>query len=186
MSSSRRFLRFVPVAVVALAALPALASQDIFLETSPRIKGGVQSKGLEGQMEISSFSIGYSVPRDPATGMASGKVVLTPVVITKGMDIATPLLMQGGSSGQSFAELKLALSHPSPAGDGYRSTLRLQNAVVSEWRLVDSAPAPGATAAPRPVEQITFLVQSYSVDYATHDSKINATGPVVSGSVGGK
>jgi type VI secretion system secreted protein Hcp len=58
------------------------------------IKGTARQKGREGLILVMAISHEIVSPRDAATGMATGKRQHQPIVITKEVDIATPLLNQ--------------------------------------------------------------------------------------------
>lgn len=56
------------------------------------IKGSVTQKGREGTIMVIGFHHEVVSPRDNSTGLATGKRIHTPFIITKEIDKSTPLL----------------------------------------------------------------------------------------------
>ncbi|HTO92216.1 MAG TPA: Hcp family type VI secretion system effector [Candidatus Sulfotelmatobacter sp.] len=56
------------------------------------IKGSVTQKGREGKIMVIAVSHEIISPRDPASGLPTGKRMHKPYVITKELDKSTPLL----------------------------------------------------------------------------------------------
>ena len=56
------------------------------------IKGSVTQKGREGKIQVIAVSHDIISPRDPASGLPTGKRMHKPFVITKELDKASPLL----------------------------------------------------------------------------------------------
>ena len=56
------------------------------------IKGGATEKGREGSIPLISVAYGVETPRDPASGLPTGKRVHTPITVVKVIDQATPRL----------------------------------------------------------------------------------------------
>ena len=59
-----------------------------------QIKGSVTQKGREGTIEVIGLSHSILSPRDAASGLPSGKRMHKPLVITKELDIASPLILR--------------------------------------------------------------------------------------------
>ena len=56
------------------------------------IKGGVTQKGREGKILVMAFDHEIQSPRDPASGLPTGKRIHRPFTITKEIDKSSPLL----------------------------------------------------------------------------------------------
>ncbi len=56
------------------------------------IKGGVTQKGREGKILVMAFDHEVQTPRDPASGLPTGKRMHRPFTITKEIDKSSPLL----------------------------------------------------------------------------------------------
>jgi type VI secretion system secreted protein Hcp len=61
-------------------------------ETQGDIVGSTTLAGHEGAIEVLSYSHSITSPRDPASGLPTGKRQHKPIVITKEIDKSTPLL----------------------------------------------------------------------------------------------
>lgn len=88
------------------------------------IKGDVFERGKEGLIKVVSYSHEISSPRDVATGQATGKRQHKPIVITKEMDKATPLLYAALSTNEMLTEVTLNF---------YRPSLKAAAGVAVQW-----------------------------------------------------
>lgn len=77
-------------------------------------------KGMEKYTKILSFSYEAISPRDAETGMATGKRMHKPVVITKHTDVSTPLIMQALVSNTKLDKSEIIL-YGATAKDGKRT-----------------------------------------------------------------
>jgi type VI secretion system secreted protein Hcp len=104
------------------------------------IKGSVTQKGREGKILVIAAAHEITSPRDAASGLATGKRMHRPFVITKEIDAASPLLYTMLSTSELSAEWELqfwAASTTSTAGSGaevQRYTVRLTDASISNIR----------------------------------------------------
>lgn len=99
------------------------------------IKGSVLQKGRENKIQVIAVSHEVVSPRDAATGMATGRRVHKPFVITKELDRSSPLFYGLLVSNENITEWELQFWHPAPAGAGAGAekqdyTVRLTNARV--------------------------------------------------------
>ncbi len=180
--SGHRFLLRLGIASFAGAFVvsPALAARDIFVEV-PGIPGEVTTTGFTGTISAESLALGYSVPVDPATGIASGKLNFAPVVITKRADTTTPVLMAAGGKGTVFPTLVLkSTTTTQDATVLVNQTVTLSNARVTEWRLVDAKNATNAAA----TEQVAFAASGITVESVRVDGATNVPQKPVTGQVG--
>lgn len=102
-------------------------------EKQGAIKGSVTQKGREGWIECFAFEHKVHSPRDPASGLPTGKRVHSPLKIIKPIDKSTPLLMNVLVNNENIPELELQFFAPSAAGaetNFYKITLT--NANISE------------------------------------------------------
>lgn len=102
-------------------------------EKQGAIKGSVTQKGREGWIECFAFEHKVHSPRDPASGLPTGKRVHSPVKIIKPIDKSTPLLMNVLVNNENIPELELQFFSPSAAGaETNFYTIKLTNANISE------------------------------------------------------
>jgi len=80
-------------------------------QKSGAIKGSVTQKGREGSIRAVAVSHAIVSPRDPGSGLPTGKRQHKPLVITKELDCSTPLLFNALCTNENLskAELKFFL-----------------------------------------------------------------------------
>lgn len=100
---------------------------------SGAIKGGVTQKGREDWIECHAFEHNILSPRDPASGLPTGKRMHKPVKIVKSIDKATPLLFKVLVDNENLPEVKFSFFRPSAAGkEQLYYTVELVNANIAE------------------------------------------------------
>ena len=101
------------------------------------IKGSVTQKGREGSIMVIAVSHEIVSPRDPASGLPTGKRMHKPFVITKELDKSSPLLYNVLVNNENVPEWKLEFWTPqlsAQAGVGAEKqhyTVELMNANVA-------------------------------------------------------
>ena len=71
------------------------------------VRGSVTQKGREGKIMVIAAHHEVLTPRDPASGLATGRRQHLPLVITKQIDRASPLLHQMQSDNETIATWEL-------------------------------------------------------------------------------
>src|SRR6185436_3863256 len=79
------------------------------------IKGSVTQKGREGKVMVIAVSHEIISPRDPASGLPTGKRMHKPFVITKELDKSSPLLYNVLVNNENITKWKL--EHWTPQTD---------------------------------------------------------------------
>ena len=69
-------------------------------ETQGKMEGDCTQKGREKTILVYAVDHSIEIPRDPNTGLPTGQRVHKPLVITKHIDPASPLLAQACTSGE--------------------------------------------------------------------------------------
>lgn len=101
-------------------------------ETQGQIKGSVTQAGREDSIMVVGFSHEIDSPRDAASGLPTGKRQHRPLLITKEIDKATPLLMSALAQNENITELKIKFWRPSASGkEEQYFTVELTNASIS-------------------------------------------------------
>ncbi|MEO6833074.1 MAG: type VI secretion system tube protein TssD, partial [Chitinophagaceae bacterium] len=77
------------------------------------IKGSVTQKGREGSIMVKAASHEIISPRDPASGLPTGKRQHKPLVITKEIDKSSPLLLTALCSNENLTSVVLDFYQPS-------------------------------------------------------------------------
>ena len=100
------------------------------------IKGSVTQKGREGKIMVIAVSHEILSPRDPASGLPTGKRMHKPMVITKELDKATPLLYNVLVNNENVTEWELQFWRPSATGaEQQHFTIKLTNANIASVSL---------------------------------------------------
>jgi type VI secretion system secreted protein Hcp len=110
------------------------------------IKGSVTQKGREGKIMVIAVSHEVVSPRDPASGLPTGKRQHKPFVITKELDKSSPLLQNSLVNNENIPEWELQFWTPqasAQSGVGAEKqhyTVRLTNANVASiaFRLLNN------------------------------------------------
>jgi type VI secretion system secreted protein Hcp len=82
------------------------------------IKGSVTQKGREGSIMVIAVSHEIISPRDPASGLPTGKRMHKPFVITKELDKSSPLLYSVLTQNENVPEWKLEFWTPQLSAAG--------------------------------------------------------------------
>jgi len=134
----------VAIAVLAGLALapPALPAQSAFLKVvgqrQGQIQGSVTQKGREGQIAVIATAHEIVSPRDPASGLPTGKRQHKPFVITKELDKSTPLLYQALITNENLTTVEILFWRPSPVtgAEVQHFKVKLTNASIASIRTV--------------------------------------------------
>ena len=101
-------------------------------QTQGEIKGSVTQKGREGKIMVIAVSHEIMSPRDPASGLPTGKRMHKPFVITKELDKSSPLLYSVLVNNENVTEWELQFWQPSPSGaEVQHYTVKLVNANIA-------------------------------------------------------
>jgi len=104
------------------------------------IKGSVTQKGREGKIMVIAAEHELTSPRDPASGLPTGKRMHKPYVITKEIDVASPRLYAALVNNETLPTWELQFWAPSISAVGgggtevQRYTVRLTNARICDIR----------------------------------------------------
>lgn len=129
------------------------------------IKGGVTQKGREGSILVIAVSHDVSRPFDLASGLPTGKRLHRPLVITKELDRASPLLWQALVGNESLSSFELRFWTPQIAaatGAGtevQHYTIKLLNAHVSDIRFTMPNNRNPELARYSEYEEVSFIYQ---------------------------
>jgi type VI secretion system secreted protein Hcp len=118
------------------------------------IKGNVTAKGREGAIALLAVAYEISVPRDPATGLPSGKRQHKPIVVTKAVDETSPSLIKALVTNEVLTTVKIDFWRSAPETAAPYFSITLTNAIVADVTLNSSA-----EAATSETEQWQFVYQ---------------------------
>jgi type VI secretion system secreted protein Hcp len=100
------------------------------------IKSETTAKGRENLIECIEFEAGVQSPRDPHSGLPTGKRQHQPLVVRKRVDKTTPLLSSALVTNENLTTVKLQFWRPK--GDGTSEqfyTIELTNAGLSKQKI---------------------------------------------------
>ncbi len=75
---------------------------------------GVPGEGAGGSIEATQFSSSLSAELGSATGAQVGKAKFAPIIITKGIDMATPKLQSFCATGQRLSHVQISVIRVNP------------------------------------------------------------------------
>jgi type VI secretion system secreted protein Hcp len=136
------------------------------------IRGEVTQKGREGQHRLLAYSHEIVVPRDPATGLPTGKRQHQPFRIVKLLNASSPLLMTAMTSNENLSTVVIDIWAPTPVGTEIKLiTYTLTNARIVSLR--PWMPNHSDTAAQNypPAEEIAFTYQAITVTYPSNGAE---------------
>ena len=124
------------------------------------IKGGVTQKGREGKILVMAFSHEIHSPRDPASGLPTGKRIHQPFVITKEIDKSSPLLYSALVNNETLTGWELQCFAAKSAGlEVNNYTVTLTNASIAAINsIMLNNKVPENTKMPM-MEEVSFTYQ---------------------------
>jgi type VI secretion system secreted protein Hcp len=133
----KKFVSLVAGAMVLASAASAGAANTIFMtltgQKSGIVKGGVTQKGREYSIQVTAVDDEIVSPRDPASGLATGKRQHKPIRVTIDLDPSAPILFNMLASNETITALELKFWRPSPSGvETQFYTVKLTNASISD------------------------------------------------------
>jgi type VI secretion system secreted protein Hcp len=105
---------------------------SIVAQKQGSIHGSVTQKGRENKILVFGTIHEIVCPRDPASGLPTGKRMHKPFMILKELDRSTPLLFSILCNNENISSFELQFWQPSPTGaERQHFTVRLTNANIS-------------------------------------------------------
>jgi|JI9StandDraft_2_1071091.scaffolds.fasta_scaffold336705_2 type VI secretion system secreted protein Hcp len=154
----RSVLVLVALTGVALAPLAeASAALNAYLrltgQKQGKINGSVTQKGHENSIMVIAVSHEIVSPRDPASGLPTGKRQHKPFVITKELDKSTPILYNALVNNENLPNFDLTVLQPGPKGSAPKAyTVRLMNANIASIKALVGEDG-------KVIEQVAFTYQ---------------------------
>ena len=104
-------------------------------EKQGKIEGSCVLKGREGTIEGVRFQYTVNIPRDPQSGLPSGKRIHQPVVITKNLDKSSPKLFKACITGEHMKKVEIKFYRIDRAGmEQHYYSIKLDDAIVVSVR----------------------------------------------------
>ena len=139
-----RFLAslFVVSAVAVQSQAALMAYLSVKGAKQGTFTGGVMQKGREGKIGVIAVDHDVISPRDPSSGLSTGRKISRPLKVTIELDRSAPLFYNALSTNEILPEVTLDFWTPQmKAASGVGSevqhyTIRLTNASISEVHFV--------------------------------------------------
>jgi len=113
--------------------MPMNAHLELTGKNQGKIEGSCAMQGREGTVLVYGMDHIVHTPRDPQTGLSSGKRVHGPLKILKEFDKASPKLYQALCSGEHFSDVTIKWYRIDPTGkEEHYFTHKLEEAIVVE------------------------------------------------------
>jgi len=161
------------LALQSAANATELAYLTVTGQKQGEIKGSLTTKGHEGAIEVLSVSHSIVSPRDAASGLATGKRMHKPLVITIPLDKSAPLLWNALTQNEALTKFELSFWAPGVNGmDKQEFTIKLTNASVVSIDFGMSPETDGVAKAGTPHETISFVYQK--IEWTWVDGGITA------------
>jgi len=94
-------------------------------------EGCCDMQGRENTILCQALNHEVYIPRDPQTGLPTGKRVHNPLTITKVFDKATPKLFQALTTGERMSNVTLKYYRINPSGnEEHYFTIKLEDAII--------------------------------------------------------
>jgi type VI secretion system secreted protein Hcp len=140
------------------------------------IKGGVTEKGREGSILVHAYDCEILSPRDPSSGLPTGKRTHEPVTIVKEVDRSSPQLWAALVNNENLTQWRLDFWSAGPAKEAAEKliySVSLVNAsIVSIHEFMDDNQVPAQATLPLQNE-ITFTYQK--IEWTWTDGGITAS-----------
>jgi len=132
-----------------------------------QVMGESTQKTKDGSMELTSFSWGVSTPIDPSSGAPTGRRVYQALSITKRVDKASPLLLNGLVTNM-IAEGSIKFFRPTKKGDA--SSENFYTIEFGQGRIESISATIGGNGEV-PHEHLTLVFTKITVTYDTDGAK---------------
>lgn len=117
------------------------------------IKGDVTAKGREGAIALTTLAHELVSPRDPASGLPTGRLQHKPIVISKVIDQTSPLFLAALVNNETLTSVRIEYWRPEAEASAPYFIVVLTNAGVSDIAFAASADGQSES------EQIAFVYQ---------------------------
>lgn len=102
------------------------------------INGSCKQKGRENTILVQAVEHEVTIPRDPQTGLATGKRIHHPLTVLKAVDMSSPLLYMALTSGEHMKTVEIKWYQINEKGqeENYFTT-KLEDALIvsiKEWK----------------------------------------------------
>ncbi len=113
--------------------MPMTSHMEVVGKKQGKINGSCQMEGREDSILVYAMDHKIHIPRDPQSGLPSGKRIHGPLTIDKEVDKASPMLQQALCSGEHLSEVSIKHYRIDDTGvEEHYFTIILENAIIVE------------------------------------------------------
>lgn len=113
--------------------MPMNAHMEVTGKNQGKIDGSCDMEGRENTILVYAMDHDVHIPRDPQSGLPSGKRIHGPLTVTKEFDKASPKLYQALCSGEQMSEVVIKWYRIDPNGmEEHYFTHTLEDAIIVE------------------------------------------------------
>lgn len=113
--------------------MPMTSHMDVFGKNQGKIDGSCDMEGRQATILVYALDHTIHIPRDPQSGLPSGKRIHGPLTIEKETDKASPMLKQALCSGEQLSSVVIRQYRIDPTGaEEHYYTITLEDAIIVE------------------------------------------------------
>jgi type VI secretion system secreted protein Hcp len=127
-------------------------------------KGDSTQKGREGKIRVIAVSYGVVSPRDPASGLATGKRTQQPLVFSLNWDGCSPQFFSAAYTNENLTTVLFEYYGTDKTGmERLDHTVKLTNASIAEIREAYAATTPTGTPDGNDVQTVSLTFQKIEI-----------------------
>ena len=166
----RKIFPLIAILVIAAWTISARAANMTFMTVTStkqgQFKGEAANREQKGAIMVLGFAMEMDAPRDPASGMPTGRRVHKPVVITKDLDSSSPQFFQAAAGNETLKTVVIEFARSDPRGlETVYYKVTLTNANIASLKQFTADSASGRAGAP--LEEISLTFQKIEVESVT-------------------
>ena len=127
------------------------------------IKGSVTTPGHEGSIRVVAVQHEITTPRDPQSGLPTGRRQHKPFVVTKELDKSSPILYKVLATNEVLTSVVVKFMAPAPAGPSGTAindyTVTLTNASIADITFVMPSTVDASSSKSPELDRVSFTYQ---------------------------
>ncbi len=113
--------------------MPMTSHMEVTGKNQGKIDGSCDMEGREATILVYGMDHSIYIPRDPQSGLPSGKRIHGPITVEKETDKSSPMLKQALCSGEQLSEVVIKKYRIDPTGsEEHYYTITLEDAIIVE------------------------------------------------------
>lgn len=113
--------------------MPMTSHMEVTGKNQGKINGSCDMEGREDTILVYAMKHNIHIPRDPQSGLPSGKRIHRPLQIEKEIDKSSPMLNQALCTGEQLSEVVVKKFRIDPTGaEEHYYTITLEDAIIVE------------------------------------------------------